>query len=71
MTITTAVHDRQLAEHGGSQGIRDAGGIESALTRPVNLAKSLAIGHYPNPNPSQSTDLTPPFCPPLRRDSRR
>lgn len=37
-TVIAAVHDRQLAEHGGSEGIRDAGGIESALARPVNLA---------------------------------
>ena len=36
--MINAVHDRQLAEHGGSEGIRDAGGIESALARPVNLA---------------------------------
>lgn len=32
----TAVHDRQLAEHGGGVGLRDAGLLESALTRPVN-----------------------------------
>lgn len=32
------LHDRALAEHGGSPGIRDIGGIESALSRPVNLA---------------------------------
>jgi death-on-curing protein len=31
-----AVHDRQLAEHGGGQGLRDAGLLESALTRPLN-----------------------------------
>mgnify|MGYP003640871835 FL=1 len=31
-------HDRQLAEHGGAEGVRDAGGIESALSRPVNAA---------------------------------
>lgn len=32
----TAVHDRQLAEHGGGVGLRDAGLLESALARPVN-----------------------------------
>ena len=32
----TAVHDRQLAEHGGGAGLRDAGLLESALARPVN-----------------------------------
>jgi death-on-curing protein len=31
-----AVHDRQLAEHGGGVGLRDAGLLDSALTRPVN-----------------------------------
>lgn len=36
--IINAVHERQLAEHGGSEGVRDAGGIESALARPVNAA---------------------------------
>jgi death-on-curing protein len=34
--IALAVHDRQLAEHGGGGGIRDAGMLESALARPVN-----------------------------------
>ena len=34
--IALAVHDRQLAEHGGGAGIRDAGMLESALARPVN-----------------------------------
>ncbi|MFY8107198.1 MAG: type II toxin-antitoxin system death-on-curing family toxin [Elstera sp.] len=33
-----AVHDRQLAEHGGLDGIRDRGAVESALGRPQNLA---------------------------------
>lgn len=32
-----AVHDRQLAEHGGPGGVRDPNGLESALARPVNL----------------------------------
>ena len=36
--IINAVHDRQLAEHGGAEGVRDAGGIESALARAVNDA---------------------------------
>ncbi|HVR90507.1 MAG TPA: type II toxin-antitoxin system death-on-curing family toxin [Novosphingobium sp.] len=31
-----AIHDRQLAEHGGPTGIRAAGAFESALARPVN-----------------------------------
>lgn len=32
-----AVHDRQLAEHGGLDGVRDIGAVESALARPQNL----------------------------------
>tara|TARA_B100000029_G_scaffold175689_2_gene172951 strand:- start:28 stop:423 length:396 start_codon:yes stop_codon:yes gene_type:complete len=31
-----ALHDRQLAEHGGPSGIRDAGMLGSALARAVN-----------------------------------
>jgi len=31
------MHDRLLAEHGGSAGIRDQGLLESALARPKNL----------------------------------
>ena len=33
-----AIHDRQLAEHGGADGIRDPGAIESALANAVNRA---------------------------------
>lgn len=33
-----AAHDRQLAEHGGPQGLRNAGGLASALARAANLA---------------------------------
>lgn len=36
--LVYAIHDRQLAEHGGGEGIRDRGLIESALARPRNLA---------------------------------
>lgn len=38
MALALAVHDRQLAEHGGGQGIRDMGLLESALARPQNAA---------------------------------
>ncbi|VVT19263.1 Death on curing protein [Sphingomonas sp. EC-HK361] len=31
-----AVHDRQLAEHGGLAGVKDAGLLESAIARPLN-----------------------------------
>jgi death-on-curing protein len=34
--LALAVHDRQLAEHGGLAGIKDLGLLESALARPVN-----------------------------------
>ena len=34
--IALAIHDRQLAEHGGPVGIRDIGTLESALARPRN-----------------------------------
>ena len=33
-----AVHAEQIAEHGGSDGIRDRGLLSSALDRPRNLA---------------------------------
>ena len=32
-----AIHEEQLAEHGGSAGLRDQGLLESALARPQNL----------------------------------
>ncbi len=57
VTVATvlAIHDEQLAEHGGQTGVRDLGLLESALTRPRNgysygehslpvLAASLAFG---------------------------
>ena len=31
-----AIHDRQIAEHGGISGVRDSNLLESALARPVN-----------------------------------
>ena len=34
--VALAIHDRQLAEHGGGPGVRDDGMLESALARPVN-----------------------------------
>ncbi len=36
LDLALAVHDRQLAEHGGPSGVRDRGALESALARPVN-----------------------------------
>lgn len=37
LSVVEALHDRQLAEHGGPAGIRDAGALQSALARPENL----------------------------------
>lgn len=34
--MVLAMHLRQLAEHGGGQGIRDEGLLDSALQRPAN-----------------------------------
>ncbi len=36
--LILAVHERQLAEHGGAAGVRDDGLLESALARPPNLS---------------------------------
>lgn len=55
--LAIAIHDRQLAEHGGSTGVRDESLLDSALARPqqrhaygdpppdlADLAASLAFG---------------------------
>lgn len=36
--LVEAIHDIQLAEHGGASGVRDEGLLESALARPLNRA---------------------------------
>jgi death on curing protein len=36
--LTRALHAEQLATHGGGNGVRDAGLLDSALQRPRNLA---------------------------------
>lgn len=36
--VILAVHDAQLAEHGGGAGVRDKALLESALAKPLNLA---------------------------------
>jgi death on curing protein len=36
--VLRAVHEEQLAEHGGAAGTRDEGLFESALARPRNIA---------------------------------
>lgn len=37
-TLALAIHDEQLAQHGGAIGIRDEGLLEGALARPLNHA---------------------------------
>jgi death-on-curing protein len=34
--LVLAIHDRQLVEHGGGEGLRDATLLNSALARPLN-----------------------------------
>lgn len=36
-SLAEAIHDRQLAEHGGTPGVRDRTLLESALARPKQL----------------------------------
>jgi death-on-curing protein len=38
LELLLAVHDEQIAEHGGAAGIRDLGLLESAVARPLNHA---------------------------------
>jgi death on curing protein len=42
--VLLAVHDEQLAEHGGAAGVRDKGLFDSAMARAANLA------HYGDPD---------------------
>lgn len=32
-----AIHERSLVEHGGTVGVRDSGGLESAVMQPINV----------------------------------
>lgn len=36
LAVVLAIHDEQLAEHGGQAGVRDRGLLESTLARPRN-----------------------------------
>lgn len=38
IAVINAIHDRQLAEHGGSEGVRDLGAIQNALDRAINMS---------------------------------
>ena len=37
--LVSAMHLRQLSEHGGGAGLRDAGLLESAVQRPINKSQ--------------------------------
>lgn len=39
LEVAIAAHAEQLAEHGGGEGVRDLGLLESAMARPQNLAQ--------------------------------
>jgi len=45
LDVILAIHAEQLAEHGGLDGLRDRGGLESAVASPRNLWA------YGNPTP--------------------
>src|SRR5690349_9974197 len=53
--VAYAIHQRQLAEHGGDEGVRDEGLLESALARPQNLLS------YGDP-PSDIAALAAAYC---------
>ncbi len=36
--VVVAIHDEQIAEHGGPSGVRDIALVQSALARPRNLS---------------------------------
>jgi hypothetical protein len=60
IAVVLAVHDEQLAEHGGSPGVRDRGLLESALARPKNLdayepEADIAPSQRPAPTASSGT----------------
>ena len=38
LAVAESAHAEQLAEHGGGEGVRDHGLLESAMARPQNLA---------------------------------
>jgi death on curing protein len=52
--VALAIHEEQISEHGGGEGVRDQGLLESALARPRNAwaygvedfcALAAALGH--------------------------
>jgi len=59
-SVVLAIHEAQLAEHGGIAGLRDEGLLSSALARPMNLA---AYGERPD-----AADLAAAYAFGLARD---
>ena len=53
--LALALHDRQLSEHGGGEGVRDEGLLESALARPQQL---FAYGNPPPDLAALAASLT-------------
>lgn len=53
--LALAIHDRQLAEHGGGTGLRDEGLLDSALAKPQQLH---AYGDPPPDLASLAASLT-------------
>lgn len=47
LDVAITAHAEQLAEHGGGEGVRDLGALESAMARKVNLSL------YGDPDPAQ------------------
>ena len=46
LDVVLAMHNEALIQHGGAEGVRDHGLLESALARPMNLFA------YSSPEPS-------------------
>lgn len=44
-SVVLAIHDKQIVEHGGGDGVRDPDQLESALARPKNLLAYNNPGH--------------------------
>jgi death on curing protein len=53
--VIFAMHDRQIAEHGGLDGVRDKGAVRAALAPPQQLA------HYGDPAPD-AADLAAAYA---------
>ena len=48
LDMVLAIHARSLVDHGGAAGIRDQGLLESALSKPLNLAaySTASLGEF-------------------------